>query len=441
MFYSQAFIYFRALVATVLAYIRAFVWKLSAGGAVPARPGDRSLSAVWLRQVLEANGYRGFSIKSMQIGDNANNRGLDGSINKIHLEYEPADASVSLPPTRFVLKTSVSGFTGRAKTMCQRSFRESWFYASALFRNLAPNYPRVFYSYGSSLMGEMVALAEDISVIPGATPANFVFGNQIWGIPVEVKPKRDEVATLECVFTQAARMHALYWKDDTLLKPQQSWLKHNGWYSNQGREEWEVALNKIWNYWKRGKSRALDTSSGLKFSPRLIAIVDKSFETSSWEKVQAQVQNKNIPFTLTHGDFHASNMFVVRDADTDKDRAIWFDWSEVGPWEPTADLAQMFISDVKPAVTKANAKRIVRAYYDELIKNGVSQNEYSWETCWNTFCQNGPEKWIWLLPLLLDLGLPTNAMQYFHDQVFSFIEAFCPNKDAFEIKSLAHLLG
>lgn len=440
MFYSTYFIYFRALIAVVLAYIRAFVWNLTSAGSAPARPGDRSVSTVWLRKVLESNGYSGFSIKSVQIGDNANNRGLDGSINKLSLEYESSGASPSLPPARLVLKTSQIGFSGRAKTMCQKSFRESWFYGSEQFRGLEVNYPRVFYSYGSSLFGEMVVLAEDVSVIPGATPTNFVFGNQIWGIPVEVKPKRDEVESLHVVFTQAARMHSLFWNDPMLLKPEQSWLKHNRWYANQGREEWQVAFNVIWSCWKRGKATAQAKDSGLKFSEKLIAIMDKSFEISSWEKVQAQVQNKKLPFTLTHGDFHASNMFLVRDSNTNKDRALWFDWSEVGPWEPTADLAQMFISDVKPNVTKAHAKEIVRAYYDELLKCGVSKTEYSWETCWTTFCQNGPEKWIWLLALLCDFGLPTNAMQYFHDQVLSFIETFCPNQEAFEIKSLVHIL-
>ena len=39
----------------------------------------------------------------------------------------------------------------------------------------------------------------------------------------------------------------------------------------------------------------------------------------------------------------------------------WFDWSEVGPWEPTTDLAQTLISDVKAAIFVQHSRALLRA--------------------------------------------------------------------------------
>ena len=45
--------------------------------------------------------------------------------------------------------------------------------------------------------------------------------------------------------------------------------------------------------------------------------------------------------------------------------------SEVGPWEPTADLGQLIISDVKPEVFVPNMRALVQAYWERLVAKGA----------------------------------------------------------------------
>jgi hypothetical protein len=435
----QHYIFLRALIATILTYVRAIMWRLTgSSGSAPPRPGDTSINTDWIRIVLESNGYTRFTIQSVIIGGMDNNRGLNGQINKIQVVYDSAKTIAPHPPTHFILKTSPNGFGGRSSCMFQGTHREATFYNSARFRQLQVICPRVFYSYGSYIMGELVMLQEDVSVL-NAVPTNFVFGNQIWGVPAPVEPKRDQVSTLETIFVITAKQHALFWNEKSLLN--ESWLKGADWYRNKGRENWEHSMATCLRRWQSAKVKASKPDSGITLSDKLVSIIDKSFASSSWEKLQAHLKNSDkVPFTLCHGDYHAANMFLVRDKDTEVDRPIMFDWSEVGPWEPTTDLAQMMISDVNTSITIAHSKSLIRTYWQTLIDNGISDKEYTWETCWNAFCRGGAERWIFVFSVLADFPLPGKAIQYFHDQLFTFLATHCLNQESFELKPLVLIL-
>lgn len=428
-------IYLRTLAALLLVYLRALAYRLSGKQKfAPPRPGDATLNVDWLRFVLEANGYTRFSIKTLSIGDLNDNRGLAGQINKIRVEYDPARTVEPHPPTRFVLKMTRSGFSGRSFVIAAGSDREATFYASARFRNLAAHIPHVYYTYGSALLGEAVILLEDITTKP-ATPLNFVFGNQIWGAP-EVKPPRDPVASLETVFVAAAKQHAAFWNEKSLLA--EPWLRSADWFHNRGRKAWEATVQRVRSDWANAKRKAADPKNGWKFSDKLIQIIDQSLAHTSWEALQAHIKTMN--FTLTHGDFHASNMFLLRDESSEVDRPVMFDWSEVGPWEPTTDLGQMLISDVKPAIFNAHSKALLRKYWQTLLEHGVSEKEYPWDVCWNSFCRGSAERWIFLFCVLTSFPLGAPAIQYFHDQLLSFIATHCPTQPYFELKTLLTIL-
>ncbi len=73
--------------------------------------------------------------------------------------------------------------------------------------------------------------------------------------------------------------------------------------------------------------------------------------------------------------------------------------------------------------------------------SGVDPRSYSFDACWESFCQRGAERWIWLFCALAAFpGIPPKAVkvatlglpdlflivlifQYFHDQLLAFIEA------------------
>jgi aminoglycoside phosphotransferase (APT) family kinase protein len=59
--------------------------------------------------------------------------------------------------------------------------------------------------------------------------------------------------------------------------------------------------------------------------------MDKTLENASFEKALRQMKSR--PLTLTHGDFHAKNLFLTKEKDI-----IFTDFCEVGLGDPISDL-------------------------------------------------------------------------------------------------------
>ena len=70
------------------------------------------------------------------------------------------------------------------------------FYATPQLHVRASRIPAVIYSHASATLGEFVLLLEDITASVDVTPANFVFGNQVWGVP-QLKMHHDPVDVLK----------------------------------------------------------------------------------------------------------------------------------------------------------------------------------------------------------------------------------------------------
>ena len=238
-----------------------------------------------------------------------------------------------------------------------------------------------------------------------------------------------------------------------LLSPlPQSWLKGASWFGGSNREQWEVAIARGRDAWAGVKAKYLtDPPGDVVLDPRLVKIIDESYARASWAELQRFLHDPANPWTLCHGDFHASNMFLRGGADREKDAAgcvetfpddvTLFDWSEVGPWENTVDLAQTIISDVRAEVFKEHSRDVVRAYWERLTRTGsaVSRNDYPFEKCWASFCRSGPERWIWVFSMLASFpGIPSAAVQYFHNQLLEFILAHDP-QPYYQLKSVVCL--
>ena len=357
--------------------------------------------------------------------------------------------------------------------------------------------PRVFYEYFSSFTGDMVLLMEDLQ--PSAVGVNMHLGNQIWGKPA-LAEHIDQTELLEAVFSVSADLHALFWRDATLLR--NSWMKTSAWYRGEDRCGWEMAMNTARRFWRQvysgivGNAERGDNANAgtVRWEPRLVNIINQSLERTSWKALQAHLHDPHIPYTLTHGDFHAANMFLrnicpvvsetsetpnSNDAPTPinttrdgtntaegdhphllstsagthavfdsltlpsiwlRSRLVWVDWSEVGPWEPCADLGQMMISDVNPSLRRACERQCVRLYWERLVEvGGVSLSDFPWERCWSSYERASIERWLFLLIILAGFGLPPIAVQYFHDQVWAFVEDHASQCEAFELKAVVRV--
>ena len=193
-----------------------------------------------------------------------------------------------------------------------------------------------------------------------------------------------------------------------------------------------------------------NSSSGLKVRTRskliypdnFVEVLDASFANSSW--IQLQEHLKTAPFTLAHGDFHASNMIMQlssssnHNADDLLEGLKIFDWSEVGPWESATDLAQTVISDF-PKELFDKVEGILKAYHVRLLELGVK--DYSWEDCRRRFGESGMERWIWILGAMSSFFdiTSTGLGQYFVDQMDAFRRQFCPNKTHFVLKTACYV--
>jgi hypothetical protein len=115
------------------------------------------------------------------------------------------------------------------------------------------------------------------------------------------------------------------------------------------------------------------------------------------------------------------------------------DWSDVGPWEPTTDLAQTIISDL-PTRLLSQVEGCLRDYYARLVSLGV--HDYSWEECRLRFGESGMKRWIWILGILDSLfDITTSGLgQYFVDQMNAFRLELCPNHTHFMLKSAISIL-
>ncbi|KAK9679944.1 hypothetical protein K7432_016100 [Basidiobolus ranarum] len=382
-------------------------------------PGDESISPVWVTQILRSHGIldENTSVINVTVEDLQGNRGFIGALTRLRLTYSSDEENHSLPKT-LILKMSPTGIASRNFSIAIGQYREALFY-DKLGAQFSRFIPKTYFTYGSAVTGSYVILMEDLVESRESVGVNLLFGNQVWGIPSPLTNAPEPVEVLKEMFMFAAELHAKYWNDPTLFT--QKWARAAGWYKGTDRATWEWRMDAGRTSWEKCKVTIKDGSSGLKWSPKFVKIIDASYASTSWANLQDRLNNRKIPFTLCHGDFHAANMIWLKNESTDHLRVV--DWSEAGIWEPTADLGQTIISDVKPEVWRDNDIKLLRLYWEKIVSLGVSADEYTFDMCLERYERAPVERWIWLFSIMTAFEIPDIAMQYFHDQILAFIEA------------------
>eukprot|EP01129_Flabellula_baltica_P007650 TRINITY_DN2989_c0_g1_i5.p1 TRINITY_DN2989_c0_g1~~TRINITY_DN2989_c0_g1_i5.p1 ORF type:complete len:596 (-),score=148.30 TRINITY_DN2989_c0_g1_i5:20-1780(-) len=385
----------------------------------PPVPGVNRVSTKWMTSTLQSNGV----ISSDETVTKIEMLGMDnrilagpGAMNRLSITYKGTENESTLT---YVLKLSFPNLAN-IRSNILGTYREGIFFNSELMESM-PYMPLVLYSYGSSLLGEYAILMEDLSSRNGVA-TNKVFGNQCWG-PVEIEPPRDPVEVLKKIFLEASFTHAKHWNDKSLLDV--TWLRAVGWYQGYNRATWELSMAKAKSDWEFARDK-------FEIDPKFAEIIDKAFAATSWDALQAHFNKEDHVMTLCHGDFHGGNTFLVNDGDGDK--VIMFDMSEIGVWEPLQDIPQTLMSDVKPEIFKEHGEELLRMYWENLIKLGVPES-YTWERCKSDFAR-GAERWIYMFCICANMGIPQFAIDYFQNQILSFIEAFPIEEDAYVLKTV-----
>ncbi|KAF9085729.1 hypothetical protein BGX23_009426 [Mortierella sp. AD031] len=425
-------------------FLNAFYSSNTGSGHAPY-PGDTVMSIPWLTRTLEAGGAipKGATITSADFLGLDGNRGLAGVMTKIVVTYtlsDNKDGKDDSHQVHLIMKRSADKRMARLGSIISGNAREVIFYGSDLAKELLPStlLPKIYYTHGSIWLGEYVVVMEDIKKRRAEELAqdqtntsrkppvdvNFVFGNQIWGLPDSIDPTTlpQSIDMLDHMFLTAAEMHAQHWNDKRLLEL--DWLKTTGWYKGTNRVGWEWSVQAGHFGWEKGKAMSASGEFEVKYSDKVVKVMDDAFKRASWDRLQKRLQDKSLPFTLTHGDFHAANTILDRSSATEPASICMYDWSEVCIWEPTTDLGQTIISDVPVSVFKTHARVALKKYWGRLIELGAFEpEEYPFETCWRSFLRGGIEKWLWTFGILCSYpGMPAKAVQYFHDQILAFIE-------------------
>lgn len=403
----------RAFLALLLSFLRDLY------GSESYRPGDRAISSRWLSRILSRD------VKKCSMQSLKDEGGWVGLMYRLNVVFD--DSST----TTLVLKTSKPSFQGRLFTISCGHEREAFFYNSSFSTSLQSMLPKVYYAYGSTLLGEYVLVMQDLSI--ECESVKFSFGNQVFGVSDEMKDlisgfPEPKFILYQCA-KQCAEINLRFWNDCNVLSSPA--VKGGDWYLGKGRMAWESAIGRAFQVWEKQKS-SIQQREGLHISQDLVDIIDGSFALSNWKNFQIHIGEN--PFTLSHGDFHAGNM--MRNRIPKFSTVFLVDWSEFGVGEPGSDLGQMLISDVSPHLMEKHGRSMIRQYWQCLIDGGVDIAAFPFEKCWDTFCRSGVERWIWLFCIIIEMDLPSVCVQYFHDQIMAFIKLFCPDQKYFLLKSV-----
>jgi len=374
-----------------------------------------------LERVLKDGGHLPKTLIS-RVNSEAITGGLGGStLSRLTIQL------TSQNPTKvLVLKKGTKGWRFRAKRLLQRSHREAFIYQcmkeGKLKLSKATGGLRILGTQIRPNLGDFAVIMEDLG---GYKLVHDITGKQqgIW-TREEVKESKDVETVLEAVIIQAAEFHARY-PSEKIPREVLPMLKsaHSQW-------EWDVSIHAAKSYWARGKKLYKDS---VKWSPILIRLMENAFKNSTFQTLRSHYKKQFHMMTLIHGDFHAQNMFW----DQENKAVKLVDWSEAAIWYPGAEIAQMFISDIRPALRRELEGKLLDLYWASYVRESKALGnriQFGKDKFLLSYAQAGLEKWLWLLSVLAGAGLPPNGVQYFHDQVLEF---YTDHKSLIRIDSLA----
>lgn len=305
--------------------------------------------------------------------------------------------------------------------------------------------PKIHYSSGDMSDGSKIVVMEDLSGSFVDSGILFGPGNpNNWNRDLKRRidnaypptsskfssvPTSFEVANQ--TFLAIANVHATFWRDAELLKEEYSWLRGSSWISGKDEDSWQASQGMIRTMW--GKYTAGDDyddggdDESIQWDPLVRQILEKAMDGISWES-QLQRLNTSSHFCLVHGDFWPGNIMISKDnnATTTENDGVrdlrLLDWEMVGLGSGPQDLGQYIISNMDPSERRECEERLVRNYYQKLVRHLGVQN-FSWEDCWSEYKIGGLERWLWFLVHFCAQDGPVMVKwaQFFHNQIKEFV--------------------
>ncbi len=451
---------------------------------MPVWISDEELDPVWLQDVLKDPSIIRASVKDISNATRRGDKTKDGATLKVTIARErqcsdDADDDVVPLPDTMVLKQTLCTPKGFQMSRSLGLAREALF-----CKHLAPkmnkvkeltSIPTIYYAHGDMETGKKIVLMEDLSSSsPRYVDSGILFGpgnpnnwkRDLNGMitkeygndhkdtcgDTDIKvassdqkahrspPSGEKVAHI--TFKAIARVHARFWTDASLINEDSSWLRGSNWIQGQGEDAWNASQGYIRGIYEGGIDDKLES-----WDPLVKATLDHAMAGISW---QAQLERLNTGehcnWTLVHGDFWPGNVLISTDVTSDNNnndnddapsstvnnegldetRSLRIlDWEMVGIGSGPQDLGQYILSNMSIEERRGCEERIVRGYWEELVRNGVDSHSFPWEECWREYRIGGVERFLWFLVHFC--GQPDGSPllkwgQFFHDQIAAFLK-------------------
>ena len=212
--------------------------------------------------------------------------------------------------------------------------------------------PKIYYSSGGMIDGSKFVIMEDLSTRfvdsgilfgPG-NPNNWKrdLDRKIAQAYPSVAPTSYEVANQ--TFLAIANVHATFWRDQTLLTDEYSWLRGSSWIRGNDEASWRASQTMIQSMWEQYLQDPKNENEGIRWDALVRQIVEKAIEGISWESQRKRL-SKTTHFCLVHGDFWPGNIMISK-GDGDRDLRL-LDWEMVGEYLSSKVESSCFVHSLR----------------------------------------------------------------------------------------------
>ncbi len=266
----------------------------------------------------------------------------------------PATRAVDLPPRTVVLKRPAEEELPRTVGAAMGMYHREVLFYRQLASRTGVRTPQCYHAETAEPSGDFTLLLEDIA-----------------DADVHSQDEACSDGELLLALDQAARLHASHWNDTALAAAE--WLIQ---LTAPGVRTWHSLYQDAW--------QQCLSWPGVEWPRRLTEMGD-ALATAS---VDTWIGGYDGPWTLTHADFHLSNLLYRRPPSGAPGReVVVVDWQLVTHASPLIDVA--FLLGRMPTEHRREVEEpLLKAYHRMLGDQGVT--DYTWAACRRDYA-----RWLW----------------------------------------------
>ena len=371
-----------------------------------------------------------------------------------------------MDPLPIVVKATKEAESSRSTTKMVGLNREAQFARDTAFQGLLgaehPFFPFFLGAWNDDEEGCKVVVMGDLSLsqpasiklpngdaVPyetrfGGVQAGYFFGPvslHNWGKDLAALtanfPGLSEKDVAERAAVDAGTLHGKFWRCSnellrTLKSPEASedgsrpWLRAWRWIiKGEDPESFTTFAKLAQDAWARFLVTNAETKA-VNVAPQLAAMMKAVLDGCSFDRLVDVMRNGPCGYTVVHGDFHPANFMVVKkgdvvaDGESDWDLVL-LDWEVVGVGSGPQEIGQFLISHTTPA-SRAPYFQLIVEQYVASFNAARGESTITVAEATHEVVYGGLGRWVWLLAYIAASGAPPVATQYFHDQVWGFMQ-------------------